>query len=48
MTIIERKFQEKRFYQPLFPSMWFNQRELTLPEGLFRFFCHFFLIQILF
>ncbi|CAF2145915.1 unnamed protein product [Rotaria magnacalcarata] len=33
MTSIERKFQEKRYYQPLFPSMWFNQRELILPEG---------------
>ncbi|CAF1121848.1 unnamed protein product [Adineta ricciae] len=33
ITLIERKFQEKRFYQPLFPSMWFNQRELALPEG---------------
>ncbi|CAF0979560.1 unnamed protein product [Adineta steineri] len=33
MSLIEQKFQEKRFYQPLFPSMWFNQRELTLPEG---------------
>ncbi|CAF3683030.1 unnamed protein product [Adineta steineri] len=33
ISLIEQKFQEKRFYQPLFPSMWFNQRELTLPEG---------------
>ncbi|CAF0913402.1 unnamed protein product [Rotaria sordida] len=33
MTLVEQKFQEKRFYQPLFPSMWFNQRELILPEG---------------
>ncbi|CAF0723441.1 unnamed protein product [Adineta steineri] len=33
MSLIEQKFQEKRFYQPLFPGMWFNQRELTLPEG---------------
>ncbi|CAF3867523.1 unnamed protein product [Adineta steineri] len=33
MNLIEQKFQEKRFYQPLFPSMWFSERELTLPEG---------------
>ncbi|CAF4107813.1 unnamed protein product, partial [Adineta steineri] len=33
MSLIGQKFQEKRFYQPLFPSMWFNPRELTLPEG---------------
>ncbi|CAF1425013.1 unnamed protein product [Adineta steineri] len=33
MSLIEQKFQEKRFHQPLFPSMWFDQRELTLPEG---------------
>lgn len=33
MTSIEEKFHEKRFYQPLFPGMWFNQRELSLPEG---------------
>lgn len=33
MTSVEQKFQEKRYYQPLFPSMWFNQRELMLPEG---------------
>ncbi|CAF3245595.1 unnamed protein product [Rotaria socialis] len=33
MTSVERKFQEKRYYQPLFPSMWFSQRELILPEG---------------
>ncbi|CAF1449332.1 unnamed protein product [Adineta steineri] len=33
MSLIEQNFQEKRFYQPLFPGMWFNQRELTLPEG---------------
>ncbi|CAF0762387.1 unnamed protein product [Adineta steineri] len=33
MSLIEQKFQEKRFYQPLFPSMWFNQRELILAEG---------------
>ncbi|CAF2706664.1 unnamed protein product [Rotaria sp. Silwood2] len=33
MTSVEQKFQEKRFYQPLFPGMWFNQRELILPDG---------------
>lgn len=33
ITSIENKFHEKRFYQPIFPSMWFNQRELILPEG---------------
>ncbi|UJR37824.1 hypothetical protein I4U23_030514 [Adineta vaga] len=33
ITIIEDKFHAKHFYQPLFPSMWFNQRELTLPDG---------------
>ncbi|CAF4013700.1 unnamed protein product [Adineta steineri] len=33
MNLIEQKFQEKRFYQPLFPGMWFNQRGLILPEG---------------
>ncbi|CAF1145140.1 unnamed protein product [Adineta steineri] len=33
MSLIEQKFQEKGFYQPLFPGMWFNHRELTLPEG---------------
>ncbi|CAF1466374.1 unnamed protein product [Rotaria sordida] len=33
MTLVEQKFQEKSFYQPLFPSMWFNQRELILPDG---------------
>jgi len=33
MTLFEQKFREKRLYQPLFPSMWFNQRELILPEG---------------
>ncbi|CAF5042784.1 unnamed protein product, partial [Rotaria sp. Silwood1] len=33
MTLVEQKFQKKQFYQPLFPSMWFNQRELILPEG---------------
>jgi hypothetical protein len=33
MSVLEKKFQEKRLYQPLFPGMWFNQRELTLPEG---------------
>ncbi|CAF4182702.1 unnamed protein product, partial [Adineta steineri] len=33
MNLIEQKFQEKRFYQPLFPSMWFTERELALPEG---------------
>jgi len=36
MTSIEAKFHEKRFYQPLFPGMWFNQRELALPEGLLK------------
>jgi hypothetical protein len=35
MSLVQQKFQEKRFYQPLFPGMWFNQRELTLPEGSF-------------
>jgi len=33
MTLVEQKFRDKRFYQPLFPGMWFNQRELQLPEG---------------
>ncbi len=33
MSSVEQKFHEKRFYQPLFPGMWFNQRELSLPEG---------------
>ncbi|CAF3897878.1 unnamed protein product [Rotaria sordida] len=33
MTLVEQKFQEKSFYQPFFPSMWFNQRELILPDG---------------
>lgn len=33
MTSIEQKFREKRLYQPIFPAMWFNYRELTLPEG---------------
>ncbi|CAF4452269.1 unnamed protein product [Rotaria sp. Silwood2] len=33
MTLVEQKFQEISFYQPLFPSMWFNQRELILPDG---------------
>ncbi|CAF0866965.1 unnamed protein product [Rotaria sordida] len=33
MTLVEQKFKEKSFYQPLFPSMWFNQRELALPNG---------------
>ncbi|CAF1172849.1 unnamed protein product [Adineta steineri] len=33
MNLFVQKFQEKRFHQPLFPSMWFNERELTLPEG---------------
>ncbi|CAF4341375.1 unnamed protein product, partial [Rotaria sordida] len=28
MTLVKQKFQEKSFYQPLFPSMWFNQRGL--------------------
>jgi hypothetical protein len=37
MTLVEQKFREKCFYQPLFPGMWFNQRELTLPEGIPRF-----------
>lgn len=36
MTSIEEKFHEKRFYQPLFPGMWFNQRELSLPEGIYQ------------
>lgn len=31
--MIKQKFQEKCLYKPLFPSMWFNQRELCLPEG---------------
>lgn len=34
MTLVEQKFREKHYYQPLFPGMWFNQRELILPEGL--------------
>ncbi|CAF0765571.1 unnamed protein product [Adineta steineri] len=33
MNLFVQKFQEKHFYQLLFPGMWFNQRELTLPEG---------------
>ncbi|CAF3988520.1 unnamed protein product [Rotaria sp. Silwood1] len=30
---LNKNFKKKQFYQPLFPSMWFNQRELILPEG---------------
>lgn len=33
MTAVEEKFREKRLHQPLFPAMWFNRRELSLPEG---------------
>ena len=40
MTTVEQKFREKRFYEPLFPGMWFNQRELSLPEGMFHSFSH--------
>jgi hypothetical protein len=40
MTVVEQKFREKRFYEPLFPGMWFNQRELSLPEGLLNRFSH--------
>jgi hypothetical protein len=40
MTIVEQKFREKRFYERLFSGMWFNQHELSLPEGLLNRFSH--------
>ena len=33
MNDVQEKFQQRRFHQALFPSLWFNQRELNLPEG---------------
>ena len=33
MTLVEKKFRENGYYQALFPGMWFNNRELSLPEG---------------
>lgn len=36
MASTRGKFQEKRYYQPIFPSMWFNQRGLKLPDGQFH------------
>lgn len=33
MAHVQQVFQDKGFHQPLFPAMWFNQRELNLPEG---------------
>lgn len=33
MNDVQDKFQQRRFHQALFPSLWFNQRELNLPEG---------------
>ena len=31
--MVQEKFQEQQFYTPLFPSLWFNNRELCLPDG---------------
>lgn len=40
MAHVQNIFQEKGFHQPLFTAMWFNQRELNLPEGTFNFYHH--------
>ncbi|CAF4139981.1 unnamed protein product [Rotaria sordida] len=33
MIMFQQKFHQNHLFQPIYPSMWFNHRQLMLPEG---------------
>jgi hypothetical protein len=35
MMMFQKKFQQNHLFRPIYPSMWFNPRQLMLPEGNF-------------
>ena len=38
MMTFQQKFHQNHLFRPIYPSMWFNQRQLMLPDGKFCFF----------